>query len=402
MIAGVICGVFMSLMHVFSKVLPPAEYSAFGALIQVLNWMTIPSVGLQMVFAQQASAVVTEAQRRQLVGTAWAVMKWTFYIWLVMVVVVVIERDQIVAALKLGNPAALWITLIVGFLMLWLPIFMGLLQGRQNFLWLGWAAIFNGVGRAVIGGAIVYLLHGGAAGIMAGVLIGMVSALATAFWHNRELFKEAREKFDVRGWLRRVLPLTLGFGSSLFLFSADAIVVQNHLGADGQAAAYIFGGTLCRAIVLFTGPLAAVMFPKLVQSAAHSRASNLMGLTLLGTVVLGCVAAVGLMLTAPLVIKYASNPDYASILPVLTPFAWTMLPIAIANVLLNNLMAHSRFKVVPWLVVTVIGYWIALQYFHDSFKTVIQTMGVFSLIFLAVCAWFTWRDSTSPPPAATA
>src|SRR5882757_1284087 len=81
MIATVGSGALMSFVHVFSKFIPDQEYAALGTLIQLLNWMTIPSLGLQMVFAQQASAAITETQKRQLVGTARAVMKWTFCLW---------------------------------------------------------------------------------------------------------------------------------------------------------------------------------------------------------------------------------------------------------------------------------------------------------------------------------
>src|SRR4051794_17426630 len=69
MIATVMSGVFMALVHGFSKVLPKQEYSTLFTLFQVLNWMTIPALGLQMVFAQQASAVVTPHQKHQLVET---------------------------------------------------------------------------------------------------------------------------------------------------------------------------------------------------------------------------------------------------------------------------------------------------------------------------------------------
>src|ERR1700692_2869185 len=138
MVATVVGGVFMSLVHVFSKFLPKEEYSALGTLIQLLNWMTIPALGLQMVFAQQASAAITELQRQQLVGTVRAVMKWTFCLWLVMAIICVVEKNPIIAAFKLSNPASLWLTVVVGLVMLWLPLFQGLLQGRQNFMWLGW------------------------------------------------------------------------------------------------------------------------------------------------------------------------------------------------------------------------------------------------------------------------
>lgn len=390
MIATVGSGVLMSMVHVFSKKIPANEYAAMGTLIQLLNWMAIPALGLQMVFAQQTSAVITEHQKRQLVGTMRAVTLGTFCIWLVMVLVTFFERDNFVAMLKLSNPAALWVTVLMALGMLWLPIFQGLLQGRQNFLWLGWLVIFNGIGRVFIAGLIVFVFAGLAAGIMVGALIGTVAALAVALCQTADLWREPSDGFDAGPWLKRVLPLTLGFGASQFLFSADALVVQSYLGNDGAAAPYVFGGTLARAIVLFTGPLAAVMFPKLVHSAARAQKTNIMGLTLIGTAVLSILAAIGLTFTAPLLIRLGSTPDNLSIIPLIPLFAFSMVPLGVANVLLNNLMAHSRFKVVPALVVLVIGYWIALQHHHDSFKAVIQTFGLFTLLFLAICACFTW------------
>lgn len=390
MVATVVSGMFMSLVHVFSKVMSAEEYAAVGALLQVLNWIAIPAIGLQMVFARQASAVVTEIQRRELVATVKAVMRWTFYIWLVTVVIAFLGQTKFVAALKLSNPAALWLTVTVGLAMLWYPIFQGLLQGRQNFLWLGWSAIFNGVGRVGIVGVIVMVMHWGAAGVMGGVLIGLLASMAIGAWQNNDLRKEPVVQFDTRSWLRHVVPLTLGFGASQFIFSADGIAAQVFLGEHGRSAPYIFAGTLARAIVLLTTPLAAVMFPKLVHSAVRSQKSDLMGVTLLGTALLGCVAAVGLTVTAPLLIKIGSKAEYVSIVPLIPWFGWAMVPLAVGNVLLNNLMAHSRFKVVPVLAALAAGYWVALGHFHDSFKAVIQTLGVFALIFLAVCAVFTW------------
>ena len=182
----------------------------------------------------------------------------------------------------------------------------------------------------------------------------------------------------------------MGFGVGTFMLSADAFVVQNYLGANGQAAPYIFGGTLARAIVLFTIPMAAVMFPKLVHSKARSQKSDLIGVTLLGTAVLGCLAVLGMMLTAPVLIKYGSKAENAAILPDLALFGWAMVPLAMGNVLLYGLMAHSRFKVTPWLVLLAIAYWVSLLHYLDTFRMVIKTLFVFNLIYLAICSLFNW------------
>jgi hypothetical protein len=68
-----------------------------------------------------------------------------------------------------------------------------------------------------------------------------------------------------------------------------------------------------------------------------------------------------------------------------------MLPLTLATVLLNNLMATSQFRAVPWLIAVAAGYGLTLYFRHDSFIQVIQTIGVFGLLLLAVTAWFTWR-----------
>ena len=402
MIATLVSGGFMWLVHLCSKKLSDEDYSAFASLIQLINVMTIPALGLQMKFAQQSAGAVTDGQRHQLIGTTKAVMRGTFCIWLAIGVVVFLGQGKFMVALKLSNPMSLWLTLAVVLTMLWLPLFQGLLQGRQNFMWLGWVAIFNGVGRLLIGGTIVFLLRGGAAGLMLGVLLGLVATVGTAIWQNHDLLTEPGAPFDWRPWLRLVIPFTIGAGAWQFLFSADAIAVQNYLGANGNAAAYDFGGTLARTIVLLTAPLAAVMFPKLVENAArsHKHTFNLLGLTLAGTAVLGGLAALGLTVTSKLLIKMFSKPEYVSIVPLIPLFAWAMVPLAMGNVLLNNLLAHSRFKVVPAVAAVAVGYWVALQYFHDSFKMVIETLGVFSTLFLAVNAIFTWLPPNRPRESA--
>jgi len=76
---------------------------------------------------------------------------------------------------------------------------------------------------------------------------------------------------------------------------------------------------------------------------------------------------------------------------VLPWYAAAMVPLALANVLLNNLMARTMYKVVPALCVLAAGYAFALTRFHDSLITVLKTLGFFGLVCLLVCAWATWK-----------
>ncbi len=391
MISTVGSGALMSLVHLCSKVIPSDEYAALGVLIQTLNWLTIPVLGLQMVFAQQASEAINELHQRELMGTIRGVVLVIVCFWLLVAVLVFLFCDHCAAALRLSNPTGLWITLVVAFFMLLSPIFKGVMQGRQNFFWLGWVAFFNSMSRLCVAGIVVLVLRGGAAEIMIGALIGAMITLFVGLWQAVDLLIVPGAYCNWRGWLARVIPLTVGFGASQFLFSADLFVVQAYLGANGAAAPYVFGGTLARAIVIFTGPLAAVMFPKIARNAARPESSDVLWWTLAGTVGLSGAAAVGITIGTPAIVRLGSSADNLSIVPLVPMFAWSMVPLAVANVLLNKLMARSQFMVVPFAVVIATCYWIALQWHHTSFRSVIQMLGTFNVIFLIVCVCCTSR-----------
>jgi O-antigen/teichoic acid export membrane protein len=142
-------------------------------------------------------------------------------------------------------------------------------------------------------------------------------------------------------------------------------------------------------------PLAVVMFPKIVHANAKSETSNLFGLVVLGTAALGICAMVGLWLIGPLVVKiiYKSG-DISGTMALIPWYAGAMVPLAMANVLVNDLLARSKFRVVPFMVVLAVAYGFALpmmlNHFPGRLEVVLQTLAVFNLMLFGVCAWFTW------------
>jgi O-antigen/teichoic acid export membrane protein len=388
MIATVVGGVFMTAVHFLSKALPTAAYGEFGVLLSVA--MFIPAMPLQMVLAQQTAQALALHREHELSGLIRAAWLGTFAIWLVAAGVVLLFQGTILAQWKISDPAALWLTLPVLLFTVWLPMFSGVLQGKQNFLWLGWSNIANGIGRVALAAFAVLVLHYYASGMMLGMLAGLGVALVIAIWPTRALWLAPAQAFEWRSLLRQVIPLTLGFGAYQFLLTADTMFVKAYF-SGAQAAFYVSAGTLARASMWLVGPLAAVMFPKIVHAKAKAEQSDLMGVVLLGTVILAAGGATGLWVLGPWVVKFMFAPAFVGPASVLLPwYAWAVVPLAVANVLLNNLLARSSFRVVPALCVLAAAYAFALTRLHDSPVTVIQTLGVCNLLLLAVCAYYTW------------
>ncbi|MGZ4987799.1 MAG: lipopolysaccharide biosynthesis protein [Limisphaerales bacterium] len=403
-IATVGGGLFMTAVHtVAGKKMLPDEYSAFYALLRFFIWMGIPAAGLQNVFAQQSAAALTNEKEHQLAGATRAILRAMFILWLVTSVVIFAANREIVSVLKVSNPAALWFAIVLGLTTLWVPIFKGLLQGKHHFAGFGWLQIIDGVGRFAAVAVLLLAFGGQAASGMAGCVSGQIATLALGFWLTRGIWANEGAPFKWRPWLARVIPLTFGLGAILFITATDALFVQSTFGAETRQL-YMGANLTGFAVMQFVSPIAMVMFPRVVRSVAKSETTDALRLTVLLTAGVGIMAALvcTVMPTLPLRIIYATSPKMLGAAPLVPWFAWALLPLTVSNVLLTNLLAHERYRVVPFAVVIAVAYLGTLfalgnHLVHmeqmQAFTTVVQLLGVFSLVLVVVCAWFTWGPS---------
>ena len=391
MFANIAGGLMMFGIHPLSNKIPPAEYSSFGTLLMVVA--LLPTIPLQMVFAQQTASALATGRERQLAGMIRLAWLWLFLLWLAAAAGVLVFQSRIVARWELGSPAPLWITLFTVLIALLAPMFTGVLQGKQDFFWIGWSSMIAGVCR--LGGAalLVLVLHLGAAGMMTGALLSTTLIAGICIWRTRDLWTLPRERFDGRGLLRQILPLTFGFGASQVMFTSDTMFAKAYFTGD-QMAPYVAAGTLSRALLWLVLPLAAVMFPKIVHSTAKAEKNNLMKIVLLGTAVLSICGGLGLWLVGPWMVKcFRFFPaSYIEPMRILLPwYAAAMVPLALANVLANDLLARGKFRVVPGMTAVAVAYCVALPLvlnrFPGKLEHVIQTLAVFNFLLLCACAW---------------
>jgi O-antigen/teichoic acid export membrane protein len=397
MIANIGGGAMMWAVHFLSKKTTAAEYGAFGVMLAVA--MCVPNLPLQMVFAQQTARALATGRERALAGMIRLAWLGTLGLALLFAIGVYLWQPQILAAWKLPNATGLWITAAAVLLSFWLPMFLGLMQGEQEFFWMGWVQIVNAFARFGLAAALVLLAGWGSAGMISGVSFGLALAVGIGIWQTRDLWALQAQPFAWRELLSQIVPLMLGFGALQFLFTADTMFVKAYF-AEDDAGFYTGAGTLSRALLWLVLPLATVMFPKIVHSAARSEKSNLLGLVLAGTGILAACGALGLTILGPWIIKFVFKESFVKVAASVLPwYAWAMVPLSLANVLVNNLLARSQFRIVPALVLLAALYGFALTQYHASLVTVLKTLGIFNLLLLAVCAWFTWKSKYQSPEA---
>lgn len=398
MMANIIAGILTLGVHFLAKKIPEAQYSIFGTMLMLTA--CIPTIPLQMVYAQQSAYSLATSRERQLGGMIRMGWLWTFIVWALIAFTIFIFQDHIVSGWKLPNSLVLWVTVAAVLMNLWMPLFAGVLQGRQDFFWLGWGTIANGMGRSFVAIFMVLVFGSGATGMMLGAVVGIGAWAAIGIWRSRDLWTAPAEKFDSSALLRQIVPIFLGFGACQFLFTTDTMYCMAFFN-ENEMAPYVAAGTLSRALLWLVLPLAAVMFPKIVHATAKSEKSNLMGIVLIGTAILAICCTAGLCLVGPLAVKIIFKSGYVAETTALLPwYAGAMIPLALGNVLVNDLMARGKFKIVAPLVILAAGYGFTLpamlraHFGHapdvDVMKMALQILGGFNLVMLALAVGFSF------------
>jgi O-antigen/teichoic acid export membrane protein len=403
MIANIVSGILTLGVHFLAKKIPEAQYSIFGTMLMVTA--CVPTIPLQMVYAQQTAHSLVTGRKRQLGGMIRLGWLCTFIFWVIAVGIVFHFQDTILQGWKLSGPTILWVTMAAVLMNLWMPLFSGVMQGRQDFFWLGWGTIANGLGRTLVAFIMVLAFSSGAVGMVLGAVIGIGAWVVIGIWRSRDLWTAPSAGFESMTLLKQIAPLFLGFGACQFLFTTDTMYCMAFFSND-EMAPYVAAGTFSRALLWLVLPLATVMFPKIVHATAKSEKSNLLGIVLLGTAILAILSTTGLCLVGPLAVKIVFNHSYVAETTALLPwYAGAMIPLAMGNVLVNDLMARGKFKIVAPLVLLATAYGFTLPYMlHTHFghapdvsvmKMALQILGGFNLVLLALAIWFSFFNSKS-------
>jgi O-antigen/teichoic acid export membrane protein len=399
-IATSMSGAFLVGVYPLLGKLPSTEVAIYVSLLRLFTLLGIGAAGLQIVMAQDAAAAITDELKLRLAATVRSVATAVFGLWLLMLLICVPLRQEIVSTFKITNPIAVWVTMGLVLMQLLLPFMQGLLQGMQNFAWLGWSIMLNGLARFIAIAIAVILLKGHSAAALTGALFGMAAAVFAGYWPSRHLFNLRGGTFRWLDWLKRLVPLSAGVGAVLVVMNADMLFIQAQFPSE-QSKFYAAVAMVGVGLVTFTTPMASVMFPKLVTSVAKGQRSNSFMLALAGTALLGIFGAVvcTVLPELPLRILFFNKPEFWISSQLIPWFMWCMLPVTVANVMVSDLLAKRRFAVVPFLVLIAFAYcWTIHQFLAHvptedhfaAFKGVIQRLGVFASLLLIAAAAFSF------------
>ena len=416
--ATLAAGTAMMLVHpLVSKRLGDAAFAEFKALMSTFYVISAASGGLWTLFGQQSAAAITPEQIRNVAATARRVCGWMAALWLVLAVGLWWWQSTLVQLWKLSNPAALWATWGLGLVSLMVSVFRGMLQGRQQFLELGWMSIFDGCGRLVAVWVVVTLLGGLAAGVMTAAVVGTLAALILGLFGVRHWLLLPGGEVQWGPWLRGFIPLAASAAALQLMQQYDqifwqALIPKSEIDTWKLGSRYLPAQTIGFALTQFVVPLAMVMMPRLSRSAATGEKSDALKMGLLSTAILVGLAAIAATLfpALPLQVMFFNKPENWTAAPLVPWFAWAMAMFAIGGVFLSDLFARRQFTPIWGVVVLCAGYIGTLQSLAprlrgmepmDAYRLGLQILlltNVLYLIFAASVSHWSRRATATPKP----
>ncbi len=395
-LAALLGGVFNMASAFVGQRMAGGEYNIFETALSALGILSIPALGMQAAFAAQTAGADTPERRHQLGATLRGAIVILTTLWLGLAAWWLARADVIMKEFKLTQPAMLWVLLLIVLVNLWSPVFNGVLQGRQNFLWFGWAVLLNGVGRLVVLWLVVWQFHLGALGALWGFLAGCLVVLGLVTWQALPDLTTPRVPTDWRAWLGRVIPVTCGLGALSFIMQFDQLAQRGnvHLSAD-DADGFSAVRKIAQALVFVVGALTSVMYPKVARSFQRSQASDVLRLTLLLTALIAAGGATLATLFPELPLRILSPSRLWAAKSLVPPYCWALVPLALSNVLVWNLLARECYRAVPWMVAIAIACWLVLQARGTSILAIIGIVAACNTLLCLTCAAFAWQDLRS-------
>ena len=411
MTATTLSGLFMFAVHlVAAPWFSEGDYSHFYTMIMILNFSMIPALGLQTVFAHEAAAVQDEVGQRRLAGNTIGILALFTGIWAAAAALIWLGRERVLQWLQLEDAQGFWVTLCAVLPHFWLPVFCGILQGKQWFGWLGGAIVSNGLGRFLAAALVLFLLGPKVHWLMLGALIGVVAALGLAVAPCWKVWDCGATRIRWRAWFWRALLFALGPGMVQFMLTVDMIAAQSRF-EKTVSDDYAMAGVLGRGLFLFVGPIAGVMFPKLVSQSSKDSGPKLVSRTFWATLaIVGLSAALSGVIcwgAAPAMLQSAAMtsilPDGAAdwllkkegqilrIAHLVPYFFGAMGLLALANVFVNHLVARREFGKVACLLPAPAVYGLGLAALDFSPTSLVLWVGAANAWMLLAAGFLSRR-----------
>ncbi|MBM6403793.1 hypothetical protein JQN72_06000 [Phycicoccus sp. CSK15P-2] len=365
--------------------LGPSEYSVVAALMGVVVVVNVLALGVQATTARRVAVAGPDADPGPLVaaGHRAALLLGVLCLALSPVATLAFRLESwLTAATVAVTAAALTVT----------GVRLGLAQGRHEWRRFAVVSLSLGLGRALVGGAVLWLWPS-ALGAMVGVALGALVPVAVGLVLVDA--PGATAGGDRAGVLREVLHDSHTLLAFFTLTQVDVFAARAILPTE-DSGLYAAGIIVTKAVLFLPTFVTVLAYPTLARRAGGRHLHHLGLLVVLG---IGLAAVLGVLALPGGALAFVGGPAYAAVRGDLWLFAVLGTVTAMVQLLVQTALARGHRSAVAWVWGALAAVAAGLVAVDDRHTLLLVVLAV-DVTLLAVLLAVTWTDEPVVAPEA--
>lgn len=392
-VAFMVSSIFNYLFQiVMGRLLGPGQYGFLNALLSLMVVLSIPVATLLMVVARKTAEYKAKNDYNGIHGLFSQVGRMVLSAGALGLVLFFLASPLISGYLHAPSVLPVLLLGAAAFVALAAPVNTALMQGLQDYKWLGISMGLSGPAKLFFCAALV-LAGFGVDGAVGGlVLTGIFLWALTYFPLKKYLSAGSAPHGSGHLPLRQVLPVFLANLAFTIMTQADMVLVNRYFPAH-QAGVYASAAILGRAVMYIPGSIVLAMFPMVSEKNALNESSgHLLARALFATIFLSGAGALLFYFLPGWTITSFFGSRYAEAAPLLKYFGLAMLPMAFLMVLMNYLVAKEKTSFSYIMAAGAILEIGAMYLYHETPMDIVKAMAAAGAFVLAAGAAVQWAQ----------
>lgn len=362
------------------------QYAVVNTLISLLSVFLIPNTLMVMVTAKYTALYETMQEQGKLNAVLVKLRKYTIRIAICMTGLGVCASPLIAGGLKLQHVTYVWGVLITAAIMVLGAVYVGALQGAQEFFKYGMQNLLNMLCKLLFS-VLLVLLGFGVFGVLGALGIGAAVVYVYSFGYARKYFARINANvLENYGEIKRYILGTFLFQVSITLMTNGDMLLVKAFFNETEAGIYSSAMVIGKIALYISGAVLGTLFPMVAaeHAAGHDTRFLLKKAFLYGggmTVLCAAVMIVG----GKWIVGILFGSVYEGAIGYLPAICAYVVPLTFLTIISNFLVALGKMKLVSIsLSVCCLVAFITALVLHQSIMQMLCVIGcVMFVVFFA-------------------
>lgn len=388
--------VFNFLLYIYmSRNLGPDDFSIFASLLSAMFIVAMPVVTVQTTITKFVAKFSAHGEHGKVRRIFVQSLKQISLLAFVLMALIILTAPFSSDFLHIERYLPIIATGILIFVMYLMPVFWGVLQGREQFGFLGISYFANFSTKC--GLAILFVIMGwGVEGALLGVAVSYVFAFLVVIWPIRETMAPTLDDDEIRMgelyWF--ALPTIVALLAMSPYCQLDVFLVRHYFGnSEGgiQLAGYYASASIIgKAFYFLPIGIVLALFPRVARKKATGE--NPINVLIRGlglNIFLSVIGIIACFVLAPYLALFLAKTDAPELVMLIKYFGIAITPVACTMILVYYNLANEQYRFIWPLVPITIFTFAGICLFHATPITVLYILATGGFILFVSMLAFT-------------